>query len=68
MVYKNGGFPPIIYCEADNKDALKKDRFYSSNLQQNQTISIRKLLKETIKKPLIQEYVDNTITEVAELI
>lgn len=67
MVYKNGGFPPIIYCDADNKDSLKKDRFYSSNLQQNQTISIRKLLKDTIKKPLIQEYADNTITEVAEL-
>jgi hypothetical protein len=67
MVYKNGGFPPIIYCEADNKDPLKKDRFYSSNPQQKQTISIRKLLKDNIKKPLIQEYADNTITEVAEL-
>ena len=66
MVYKNGGFPPIIYCEADNKDSLKKDRLYSSN-PQKQTISIRKLLKDTIKKPLIQEYADNTITEVAEL-
>ncbi len=66
MVYKNGGFPPIIYCEPDNKDLLKKDRLYSSN-SQKQTISIRKLLKDNIKKPLIQEYTDNTITEVAEL-
>ena len=24
MVYKNGGFPPIIYCEPDNKDLIKK--------------------------------------------
>jgi hypothetical protein len=66
MVYKNGGFPPIIYCNTDNKDPLKKERLYSSN-SQKQTISIRKLLKDTIKKPLIQEYADNTITEVAEL-
>ena len=66
MVYKNGGFPPIIYCEEDNKDPLKKDRLYTSN-PQKQTISIRKLLKDNIKKPLIQEYTDNTITEVAEL-
>jgi hypothetical protein len=66
MVYKNGGFPPIIYCDTDNKDPLKKDRLYSSN-PQKQTISIRKLLKDNIKKPLIQEYADNTITEVTEL-
>jgi hypothetical protein len=64
MVYKNGGFPPIIYCEADNKDALKKDRLYSSNPQQNQTISIRKLLKDNIKKPLIQQIDEEAITEV----
>ena len=67
MVYKNGGFPPIIYCEADNKDPLKKDRFYSSNPQQRQTISIRKLLKDTVKKPLIQQNDEEAITEVAEL-
>jgi len=67
MVYKNGGFPPIIYCEADNKDSLKKDRFYSSNPQQKQTISIRKLLKDNIKKPLIQQINEEAITEVAEL-
>ena len=67
MVYKNGGFPPIIYCDADNKDPLKKDRFYSSNLQQKQSISIRKLLKENIKKPLILENNNDDITEVAEL-
>ena len=67
MVYKNGGFPPIIYCEADNKDSLKKDRFYSSNPQQKQTISIRKLLKDNIKKPLIQQIDEEAITEVAEL-
>jgi hypothetical protein len=64
MVYKNGGFPPIIYCEANNKDPLKKDRLYSSNPQQNQTISIRKLLKDTIKKPLIQQIDEDAITEV----
>lgn len=67
MVYKNGGFPPIIYCETDNKETLKKDRFYSSN-PQKQTISIRKLLKDTIKKPLIQQIDEEAITEVAELI
>lgn len=67
MVYKNGGFPPIIYCDTNNKESIKKDRFYSSNPLQTHTISIRKLLKETIKTPLIQETVDNTISEVAEL-
>lgn len=67
MVYKNGGFPPIIYCDTDNKDPLKKDRLYSSNSRQNQTISIRKLLKDNIKKPLIQLIDEEAITEVAEL-
>jgi hypothetical protein len=65
MVYKNGGFPPIIYCDVDNKDSLKKDRLYSSN-PQKQTISIRNLLKETIKTPLIQQENDNTINEVVD--
>lgn len=68
MVYKNGGFPPIIYCDVNNKDVPKKDRLFPTKIQQNHTISIRKLLKETIQQPLIQNTAsDNEIIEITEL-
>jgi hypothetical protein len=68
MVFKNGGFPPIIYCDVNNKDAQKKDRLFPSKIQQNHTVNIRNLLKEKIQQPLIQnETSDNDMIEITEL-
>jgi hypothetical protein len=68
MVFKNGGFPPIIYCDVNNKDVQKKDRLFPSKIQQNHTVNIRNLLKEKIKQPLIQSETPNDdMIEIAEL-
>ena len=67
MVYKNGGFPPIIYCNVNNKDGLNKERLFSTKIQQNHTINIKNLLKEKIQQPLIQiNSSDNEIMEITE--
>jgi hypothetical protein len=68
MVFKNGGFPPIIYCDVNNKDPQKKDRLFPSKIQQNHTVNIRNLLKEKIQQPLIQSETPNDdMVEIAEL-
>jgi hypothetical protein len=68
MVFKNGGFPPIIYCDVNNKDSQKKDRLFPSKIQQNHTVNIRNLLKEKIQQPLIQSETPNDdMIEITEL-
>lgn len=67
MVHKNGGFPPIIYCNVNNKDGLNKERLFTTKIQ-NHTINIKNLLKEKIQQPLIQlNSPDNEMIEVTEL-
>lgn len=55
FLFKNGGFPPIKYCEnSDSKLQDKKnskERFFSNAPRQN--INIRQLLSDTQKKPII---------------
>ncbi len=48
----NGGFPPIKYCDENNKTEKKmsKDRHFSSNYQKN--VNIKYILAES-KKPFI---------------
>ena len=54
-IFKNGGFPPINYCQPsesnDTKDIKSKERFFANAPRQN--INIRQLLSETKKKPII---------------
>jgi hypothetical protein len=67
MVHKNGGFPPIIYCNVNNKDSLNKERLFTTKIH-NHTINIKNLLKENIQQPLIQvNSPDNEMIEVTEL-
>jgi hypothetical protein len=55
--YKNGGFPPIIYCkpkkevEKNNKINSKKERLFETTTPQN--INIKQLLTENVNKPII---------------
>ncbi len=54
--FKNGGFPPINYCQLSESDKeLKttktKERFFSNAPRQN--INIRQILSENKKKPII---------------
>lgn len=54
--FKNGGFPPIQYCqpvESDNnlKSSNTKERFFSNAPRQN--INIRQILSDNKKKPVI---------------
>jgi hypothetical protein len=59
MSSKNGGFPPIKYCDNINeeqKNQIKnntpqKERFFTPKISNN--INIRKILKENISKPII---------------
>ena len=54
-IFKNGGFPPINYCQVEAKetkdDKTTKERFFANAPRQN--INIRQLLSETKKKPII---------------
>jgi hypothetical protein len=56
--FKNGGFPPINYCQSiESEKDLKtsksksKERFFSNAPRQN--INIRQILSENKKKPII---------------
>ena len=57
MSSKNGGFPPIRYCdnidekEIINKGSIKKERLFAPKMSNN--INIRKILKDNISKPII---------------
>jgi hypothetical protein len=57
MSSKNGGFPPIRYCdnidekETINKELNKKERLFAPKMSNN--INIRKILKDNISKPII---------------
>jgi hypothetical protein len=57
MSSKNGGFPPIKYCnnldtkEKINKGSIQKERFYAPKISNN--INIRKILKDNISKSII---------------
>jgi len=57
MSSKNGGFPPIRYCdninekEIINKGPNKKERLFAPKMSNN--INIRKILKDNISKPII---------------
>ena len=59
MSSKNGGFPPIRYCDSINEKATvqKKERFFAPKMSNN--INIRKILKDNISKPIID--LDNKI-------
>lgn len=50
-----GGFPPIKYCpekDVENKNKGTRERFYAPKINKN--INIRQILKENVKKPLIE--------------
>jgi len=52
----NGGFPPIRYCpekavDKDSKNVNVRERLFAPNINKN--INIRQILKESIKKPVI---------------
>lgn len=61
MSSKNGGFPPIRYCNnIDEKKNInigpsQKERFFAPKISNN--VNIRKILKENIPKSIID--VDN---------
>jgi hypothetical protein len=61
--FKNGGFPPLKYCQTyiENKEKNSKERFFSNAPQQN--INIRQLLSDNKKKPIliVDEPIDNDL-------
>jgi hypothetical protein len=47
-VFKNGGFPPLLYCSTkDNKNTQRKERSYPSSIINN--INIRQILSNNKK-------------------
>ena len=55
MSSKNGGFPPIKYCqekldEIKEKNTLQKERFFAPKIS---NANIRTILKKNICKPII---------------
>jgi hypothetical protein len=55
MSNKNGGFPPIKYCqekinEIKEKNTLQKERFFAPK---NNNANIRTILKKNVSKPII---------------
>jgi hypothetical protein len=69
-ILKNGGFPPIKYCETLNtntqNETPKKERFFSNVQKQN--INIRELLSQNIKQPvIIVDVKDDSLEEVSSL-
>jgi hypothetical protein len=58
MSSKNGGFPPIRYCDnvneiqkMNNDSQQKKERLFAPKISNN--INIRKILKDNVSKPII---------------
>jgi hypothetical protein len=53
----NGGFPPINYCpkklevKFDKDNKIQKERFFNPKISTN--VNIRKILKESSVKPII---------------
>ena len=52
FIIKNGGFPPIKFCEKEDSNINnKKERFYQDNIVHN--VNIRQLLTSDNKKLII---------------
>jgi hypothetical protein len=60
FILKNGGFPPITFCNNENNDTNnKKERFFQNNTIHN--INIRQLLSDTNKKIIIVPNEDESL-------
>ena len=59
FIKKNGGFPPIKFCNKENNENIKKERFFQNNTVHN--INIRQLLSDTNKKTIIVPTEDESL-------